>query len=356
MRYFFPGLIAGALVALVLISPGPGDELYPEWWGAIKSIPSLEKSAERGGKTTFFVRASDQDYYLLKGNGDVAVNGSVTDGLAAFSGNGRFYVKFQKVGSSVEFFNARGDRFWKLESLEYPYLSHGGKLVLLMNGDHTGIRMVDYNGNMLPRRLSGRTCTVIAFSDRGDYAGVGFIDGSYSFVNVKGKVIGSGMTPKGTIVKGVSVSRNGSFAAVHYGNNRKDYLRVIEIGSGDQDAVELSHVHPVKTSLYTGSDGLTTIIDVDRILNVSSSGRVKLSINIPPKRSGHSAISRDNDVYAVTYTMQSGVSRLLLFRDDGVILLSRDFPSESFLDAKIQGDLVFLRGSDNIFCYSLHRS
>jgi hypothetical protein len=355
MRYFFPGLIVGALMALFLFEPAPGTEIHPEWWSAVKNIQATEKSPQnKQANALFFVKANDRDYFLLKSDGGISVSGAVSDGLTAFSGSGKFYVKYQKVGSDVEFFNAKGDRFWKLESMEYPYLSHNGKLILLINGDQTGIRIVDYNGNILGTGISGRTCTAISFSDRNDYGGAGFLDGSYYFMDARGKIVNSGMTPQGSIVKGVAVSGNGLHAAVHYGNNQKDYLRIINLESGDYDLAELAHAHPVKTSLHVNDGGYCTIIDIDRILYISESGRVKLNIGIPPKRSGHSSICYRNGTYAVSYTLQTGPSKLILFREDGVILFSREFPSESFLDTLLQDGLVFLRGSDNVFCYSIH--
>jgi len=57
---------------------------------------------------------------------------------------------------------------------------------------------------------------------------------------------------------------------------------------------------------------------------------VKLNIAIPPKRHGHSSISYLDGVYAVSYTMQTGASRILLFREDGVMLFSKEYPAESF--------------------------
>ncbi len=354
MRYFFPGLIAGALAALFLFSPSPSIEIYPEWWGTIKNIASIEKSRDSGSRELFFVKANDQDYYLLKGSGAVSVSGSVTDGLSAFSGNGRYFAKYQKVGNDVEFYNAKGDRFWKIDSMEYPYLSWNGKIILLMNGDQSGIRTVDYNGNLGPVRISGRTCTAIAFADRADYSAVGFLDGSYYFLDARGRVVRYGMTPKGTMVKGLAISRNGAHGVIHYGGTRMDFVRIVDISSGDNEEVELAHVHPVKTALHVNGDGYCTVIDTDRILYISPSGRVALNIPIQPKREGHSSISYMNGLYAVSYTMQNGASRLLLFREDGVMLFSKEYPAESFLDAALRGGLLFLRGSDNVFCYSLH--
>lgn len=354
MWCFFPGFIAGALAALFLFSPAPAFEIYPEWWGGLKDLSAIEKSPRVSRKSSFFVRSGEQEYFLLRSDGGVSVSGSVTDGLAAFSGNGLFYARYQKVGNDVEFFNTKGDRFWKIDSMEYPYLSFGGRVILLMNGDHSGIRMVDYNGNLANMRISGRTCTAIAFSDAADYSAVGFLDGSYYFLDPKGRMIHYGMTPKGTMVKGLAVGRDGSHGAVHYGSTGKDRLRVVNIASDDYDEVDLAHAHAVKTSLHVNGDGFCTVIDNDRILQVSPSGSVKMDIAVPAKREGHSSISHYGGLYAVSYTMKTGPSRLLLFRDDGVMLVTKDFPAESFLDATLRDGLLFLRGSDNVFCYSFH--
>jgi len=355
MRYLFPGLLAGAVAALFFFIPVAGVEVHPEWWAPIGAIQGMQKSPYlKPAGPLFFVKTGDRDFFRLMGNGEVAASGSVTDGLSAFSGDGRFYVKYQKAGSSIELFNAKGDRFWKIDSLEYPCLSRSGKLILLMNGDQSGFRAVDENGNPLPTDISGRIATAVSFSPTGDCAGVGFFDGTYYFINAKGAVTGRGKTPAGTMVKSMAVSGNGLFAAVHYGNNGKDFIRVIEIAGDDYDDVELKHVHRVKTSVHAGDNGFFTVIDVDRILYLTSSGRVRYSIAIPPKRDGHSAISNQNGLYAVSYTMKNGTSKLILYRENGVILFSREFPSESFLDAVLHNGLLFLRGSDNIYCYSIH--
>ena len=163
------------------------------------------------------------------------------------------------------------------------------------------------------------------------------------------------MAPAGAMVKGIDVSGNGAYGAVHYGNNARDCVRIVEMETGDHDEAELSHLHQVKTSLHMSARGYCTVIDVDRVLYISPSGRVKMTITIPPKRPGHSSIRFLNGIYAVTYTEQAGAAKLILFRDDGVILFSQEFPSESFLDVSLQGDLVFLRGSDSVYCYSIHR-
>ncbi len=355
MRFFIPGFLAGAAAALFFFIPVGGAEIHPEWWSQINAIDRIQKSPGRKpAGALFFVKTGDRDYFQIRGNGEVALSGAVTDGLSAFSGDGRFYVKYQKAGTSLELFNAKGDRFWKIESLEYPYLSHSGRLILLMNGDQSGLRAVDENGNPLPAHVSGRVCTAVAFPQTGDCAGVGFFDGTYCFISARGVVTGRGRTPAGTMVKSMAVSGNGAYAAVHYGNNAKDYIRVVDIAENEYEDEELRHIHPVKTAVNIGDEGFCAVIDVDRVLYISPSGRIRYTIAIPPKRIGHSAITYNDGIYAVSYTMQNGTSKLILYNENGVILFSREFPSESFLDATLRSGLLFLRGSDNIYCYSIH--
>ena len=356
MRFFFLGIVAGAIGSLFLFTPQAGIEIYPEWHAGINAISNLEKS---GGafpaQPEFFVKA-DQKYYLLKGNGEISVTERIADGLSAFSGNGLSYLKYQKLGTEIEYYNYLGERFWKLESMEYPYLSHNGTLIFLLNGDHTQVRFVDHNGNEIgARAVSGRTCTAISFSDHNDCGVIGFLDGSYYIVNAKGMVISRGMSPQGTLVKGMAVSGNGRYASVHYGNNKKDFVRIMDISSGDHDDAVLNHIHPVKTSLHVTDEGYCTIIDIDRVLCIKPSGAVKFVIGIPQQRYGHSALSYHHGIYTASYTMQNGSSRLLIYREDGTVLFSKEFPAESFMDAVIKNNLVFLRGSNNLYCYSIHR-
>ena len=357
MRFFILGFIAGAAASFFVFTPVPGIEIYPEWYSAVNAVSDLEKSPfEQSEGIRFFVR-DDREYYILKGNGGIAVSGSVADSLAAFSGSGLYHVRYRKVGADIELYDWRGERFWKLESMEYPYLSQNGKLIFLLNGDHTSVRIIDYNGNEIGvRSVSGRTCTALSFSDHGDFGGIGFLDGSYYILNARGTVINRGMTPRRTLVKGIVESGNGEYACVHYGNNGKDFARVIDIDSGDYDDIELNHVHTVKTSLHMTDAGYCTVIDVDRILHITPGAAVKYGISIPRKRPGTSDISYRHGVYAASYTMQNGSSRLVIFREDGAVIFSKEFPSESFLDAVIRGNLVFARGSNNLFCFSLHRA
>ncbi len=355
MRFFFLGIIIGAAASIFFFTPRPCIEVYPEWHAEIKAVSRAEKSPHAFPDEMNFFLKFDQEYHILKANGGIFYSGKTGDGLTAFSGNGLNYIKYQKAGTDIEFYNFRGERFWKMESLEYPYLSRNGRLIFLLNGDHTSVRFVDYNGNEIgSKRVSGRTCTALSFSAHGDCGGIGFLDGSYYFVSAKGMVIGRGMTPKGTLVKGIAVGGNGRYGSVHFGNNKKDFVRIINISSEDYEDVPLDHIHHVKTSLCVTDAGFCSIIDVDKIMSITPSGSVKFAVTIPQKRPGLSALTYRNGIYAASYTMQNASSRLILFKEDGTVLFSKEFPAESFMDSTINRNVVFLRGSNNLFCYSIH--
>ena len=310
----------------------------------------------KAGRASFFVRTGDTEYRILRGNGETETAGVAGDGLAAFSGDGRFHARYRKVGNEVEFFNAAGERFWKLPSLEYPYLSRRGRLLFLMNGDHSGIRIADYNGRILGEAISGRTCTALAFADRNDRGAAGFLDGTYCFVDSSGKVLAKGRAPEGSLVKGIAVSGTGRYGAVHYGNNRKDVLRIVAAESGEYDECGLSQVHHSKTSLHVDDRGFCAVIDGNRLVRVSPSGRIKLDLGIPAVRPGHSSLRLDGGVYAATFVTAKGMPMALLFREDGSVIFSREYPSESFLDASLENGLLLLRGSERLFCYGLLRA
>ena len=89
------------------------------------------------------------------------------------------------------------------------------------------------------------------------------------------------MTPKMTMVKGLAVSGNGSFGAVHYGDSRKDNVRVFGIESEHHGEAELAHAHPVRTSLHVNGGGFCTIIDGDRLLRALSPNLRIISGRLP---------------------------------------------------------------------------
>jgi len=342
----------GSILNIFFLPSTGGTELIPEFTSRISRVDQIRKTSTGNCSTTFPLK-TDKNFYLVKCNGALSDHISLDRGLASFSGSGNYFMKFEKVGTEVEFYNIKGERFWKQDSREYPYLSANGSLVFMLNGDHSRVRIIDHNGNEIGERvIVGRMCTVLSFSETGDFGGIGFLDGSYYVIDERGKVLFRGMAPEGNIVKGIAVSGNGRFSLVHYGNTERDHVSVANIIEMDSNTFPLDHVHRVKTALHINGSGIATVIDVNSIIQIKANAGLNFRLAISPKRAGLSSISMVRGLYAVSYTKAEGDSKMLLFRDDGTVLFSRDYSGESFLTAALKDNFIFLRGSDNLYCYS----
>ncbi len=356
MKYFLPALLAGILINPFVFTPKPGPALIPRWTGSIDNIGDIEPVPEKKTGKAGFLVTTQNGIRALNRDGRTAGSAVIDEGLFATSGDGNYFVRYEKVGTSLEFYSIRGERFWKIDGGEYPYLSSGGRIILLMNGDHTVIRVADYNGNITgAKQIVGRLCTAISFSGENDRSALGFLDGSYHVLDGKGRSTNNGAVPEGFIVKGVAVSDSGSYGAVHYGNPEKDFIRIINIKKNVFDTAELDQVHGVKTSLHVNGRGETLVLEKKSVKMFTRSGRVKFFLAMDEKRPGYSSISEEDGIYAVGYTGSDGAGRFLVITAEGQVLFSRTWSPESFISAEIKGDTVFLRGSDNLYCYTLQR-
>jgi len=357
MKYLILGVISGVFLAFIpFLQPESGIEIYPEWHGSVESIRQIEPSSNPVlSKSSVPPVTRGSTVHVLNGSGTHSAEYDSGDKLTAVSGNGRYLVEFEKVGSSIEFMNLQGERFWKLTSLEYPYLSFEGKLILLLNGDHSRIRFADINGNIIgAQSVSGRFCTVISFSKTGNTAAAGFLDGSYCVVDTKGAITAKGKTPDNTVVKGIAVSSNGGFCAVHYGNTKSDHVRIVNVVEKDEETFDLHNVHLARTALYCGNDGNVAVLDKDRLTFTDSDGDVNFFLNVPEAKTGYSKIDYGRGIYTITYSLSSGGAKFLMLREDGNVLYTKDVIEEPFLDCRIDRDAVFLQGAQSLMCYSIH--
>ena len=355
MKFLLAGIITGFLLNGFFIEPEPSLEILPEFYSNLYNLENIEKSKNREGEKAenFFVQSKDK-VFIINSSGKLIKQENIAHTLVSFSGNGEFFIKYEKVGKEIEFYRINGERYWVKESREYPYISYNGKLVFLLNGDHSSIRFFDNSGNNFGSRgISGLMCTAIAFSRFTDFGAAGFFDGKYYIVNDQGNIVAGDSVPRGNMIKSIAVSRNGNYAAVHFGNINGDYIRILNIKDKSDKNISLKHVHPVKTSLHVDNMGNAVIIDIDNILYINGKGNIEYSIKIPKKRYGQSKISKDGKFYSVSYTKSTGESKLIIFMKKGTIIFSKEFPAESFLDTTLSGSFIFLRGSNNIFCYSI---
>ena len=355
MRYFFAGLITGIIINLLIFTSSGAIEIYPVFGATLNEIQQkTEASPLVSVNEPAYPLRRDYNLDMVSPSGR-PISSSLMEGeVVSLSGDGRYYASFSRTGKDVEFRGAAGERYWKMKSMEYPYLSYSGKIVLLLNGDQSAVRVVDINGNYI-RTISGRLCTTIAFSDEGDFSCIGFMDGTYYFVDEKGNVIMSGQAQTGFVVKGLAVSNNGMFACVHFGNIDRDCLRILNREKNKFTDLQVKGIHIMRTALHVREDGVVLFLDQNCIQCLSKRGGTRFLIDIPEKRPGQSSISFGNGLYVVAYTDSTGKSRSIFFNMDGEILYNREFTAETFLSSSIRGEYIFLRGSEHLYGYAFRQ-
>lgn len=356
MKYIFAGILTGALLSLIFLQGESGSELVPVFHS---SLEELQLYKEVGAKSLLaeIVLSSEDSTRIIDEKGFVRKTIPANEGLFEFSGHGSFYAKYSSTGRDIELFGIDGQRYWKIDSRRKPFLSANGHLIFLLASDHSSIRIIDQNGTPGAQEfINGRLCTVIEFSTEKDFGACGFADGSYYFINEKGEVIYSGFTPPGSVVKGIGISSNGLYGSVHFGNTENDFLAVIGLEQGRERNFSLSNIHSVKTSIMVSDKGDTVFFDMNSVIALNNSGKLKFKIDVPAKKPGFSAMSAYNGVLTLSYTGSNGSGRFILFSDKGNVFYSREFPDESFLDVKILNDFIFLRGSESLSVYNFLRA
>ncbi|MDY6968878.1 MAG: hypothetical protein SVR08_09550 [Spirochaetota bacterium] len=355
MIYIVLGIVIGFFLNLVpLWQPGSGWAIYPEWHGKIESIKSIEISKSKNLSNIKLPPVKDRsNYFILSGSGEVLYNNENNEYLVSISGNGEYLVKYEKTGKSIELLSISGERFWKIESREYPYLSYNGKIILLMNGDHTSIRILDYNGNAIgAKMIVGRFCTQITFSMYSDFACIGFLDGSYYLINSIGEIVSHGVMPHGSLIKGMAVNTKGDTLAIHYGNNISDSVSLIRLTDNSENRIALKNIHLTKTAMHVSEAGQLAIIDYDRIILKSITDSIEKNIKIAPQKAGVSTLNYFSGLYVVSYAKVDGEAQFIIFQNNGTILYKKVFAEEPFLESFIDKSVIFLRGSQGLFCYS----
>jgi len=275
--------------------------------------------------------------------------------LKAYSGNDQYYVQYQKVGKEIEFYSTAGEKFWKLKSLEYPYLSYQGRLIFLMNGDHSQIRIINYHGKEIGvKKVVGRMCTIISFSPENDYGAIGFLDGSFYVINESGQIIFSNPNEHPKPIKGLALSNQGLFTAVHQGDDKKDFLQIFNLANGEISTVKLNHTHLAKTALTVNDQGETAILDQDRILFFNPQGSLNFSIKIPPPEYGSASLAHYKNLFLACYPQKNKRAKVILFKNKGEIIFSKEFEEENYLQGQLKENSIILEGIEHLYGYNFH--
>jgi hypothetical protein len=351
MFYIIIGIIVGIILNFIpVFNPMGAAEIFPEWNSPLNSIENIQYSSNRQSKIKFPV-TTETGIYLLSANGKLLKQKFLENKLSSVSKNGDYYAQYEKTGNQVEFLNISGEKFWRVNSMEYPHVSPNGKIILLANGDLSRIRIFDINGNTAGiKEIQGITCLNIAFAGQSDFSGIGFLDGSYYFLNDKGEIISKGKSPDNSPVKGLAISNNGKFQVIHYGNEKGDFLKLTEIDNKSY-TIPLKHIHLTKTAITVNDNGIIAAIDYDRII-ITRKNKIKTIMKIPPKSPGLSSIDSSSNLYSASYTGTNGKTNFFIFYEDGTVLMNKTFSEESYFESGIYENIILLRGMSNLFCYS----
>lgn len=357
MRYFITGLLLGiALGFAPWLMPHHSFKLYPQWHGTISGAQSIDPSPFAPGSDALIGPVEKENgYYLFRDNGELAASPGADSNIISPSGNGEYYVEYGKLSTEISYCNYRGEPFWAMSTREYPHLSYGGKLVLLVTADNSSVRMVDYNGNATgTRKIGGRFCTTIGFSRPGNAASLGFMDGSFYFLNATGKITHKGKTPGNALVKTTGISSNAQYGAVHAGSPGKDgdVLLLLDIEDEDSFTTPVKGISRARASMAVNDDGTAAFLGMSHIYFLNINSEKHKPVKIPERREGHSSIQYSDNLYIITYTEKNGTSRFYIFHENGDVLFTRVYPDEPFMDVMVRGQSILLRGSDSLYCYS----
>jgi hypothetical protein len=350
MKFLLAAFIPGALLALFLFPALPGMEINPLWSQPLPEL--IEAPVEKGDRAKHY-RILFHDNHLLAVDfrGKVRRKVTVTDGRFEPSGNGRYYVRYEKTGTSLSFHDSSGERYWKMESREYPYLNSDGSLILLLNGDHSRLRIVDRNGNLTGMgEIHGRLATHISTPGARRGVAVGFLDGTYYRLKGTGELVCRGTVPGRKVIKTVYAAPGGK-ALVHYGGTERDGLMLDPCGE-ERRTAELESVQHTRTALKMLESGLVLFMDRESVRGFDA--RLRPLFNHPLERSeGHASFDGNRGMVTATWRNSRGEGEMLLMDEGGDLFFRHAFAGESFIDGSMSGPFIFLRGSDRLYCYSL---
>ena len=350
MRYLILGIIIGLVTNVFLVLHKGGVSVLPTYNA---NIERMQIAAEADEKIETFAVKKEDNILCVNAKGELIAKTNFPQ-LASVSGDGKFFVQYAKVSGEVEFLNTKGARFWKIKSPEYPYISATGKLILLLNGDHSRVRVADYNGNIYSESdMHGKFCTRITFSDTNDFGAVGFYDGNYYFISDTGTIFHTGKSPANMMVKNIAVSSNGKYGAVHSGNEAEDVVALINFEKKSTKRIKLNDVYRTKLPLNVNDNGEITLIELDYIVGYKQNLKPKFKIKIDERRDGQYSIRFGKGFTSLTFISKEGAPENILLTDEGTVLVYKAYPNEAYLVTHLSQYSILLRGSENLFGYTL---
>lgn len=350
MKSLLAGIIPGLLLVPFLLPLRSGTAVVPHWSLPFKGQSHKVAAPQSPYAEDTYAMDAASGYIVVRGDGTV-MKKVEDESLRSFSGNGKYYISYEKTGKELQLFDTEGKRYWKIPSREYPWVSRNGRLILLLNGDHSRIRIADLNGRIQDDAVHGRLASVISFSQEGDAAIAGFLDGSYALISESGEIAGRYSVPEGFSVKSVGVASDLSLYAVHFGNTSKDFLMIHNLKEERKKTIPLERVHRMKTALSITDGGDVLFFDLDGVGVFSSSGKKRFFLDTGITMKGYRSLSYWKGHYLATYRTEKGEPRISLFTRGGTLLLSKSFHGEGFLWGSIREGLVLVRGASHLSSY-----
>ncbi len=122
MKYLFLGIALGLVIGVLPFWMHPaGIIIHPNGTETLSRRDELSLPRRRPCPSEFLPAITyHEGMYRLNAAG-VSKNSYVSrERHNAAAGGGEFLAEYEKVGRFVEFFSIKGERFWKIKSMEYP--------------------------------------------------------------------------------------------------------------------------------------------------------------------------------------------------------------------------------------------
>ncbi len=333
------------LFLYLLLFPHPGGReplVRPVW---IKEFsPVVSGAAATGSAATvsadapsWYFRAADSFGYAdLQGNlyyvGRRLHNLSLSD---------LGFINYGSVPDHVVFMNPRGEFQFSIKSYGYPLLESSGRVLYSINTDRSGVKRIDSEGEILWSMSFPTPITTIALAE--EQCLLGLMDGRALLVGAEGDVLYE-HTPDGSripVLLGTAVSRDRNQIALISGIDPQrltivqrraeefvpDYTQ--DLDSDFRREVRLSFSPDARFLFYEIEEGLG-VLDV----RTKSSGRFLTSGVLE-------SMDSSPEFSAAAFRLDSGGSKLLVFRPPGSVLLSREIAADGVY-VKVLGNCLIL--------------
>jgi hypothetical protein len=168
-----------------------------------------------------------------------------------FLGTGFF--EYEKIGSTITFRGRDGEILWTKNYNSYPVPDYTGRLILLLTGDNNRVDLINSNGNPAGDLfVAGNFLSDFDFSTRRGVALLTFAGGKIYILDDSAKKIAhyDFANPEMEIfLKSCAISPDGNEIAIHYYENGRDYISVLQRREMEPEVtplmkIELPAVYP----------------------------------------------------------------------------------------------------------------